>query len=109
MHSRSVLCMTGHYNFYYVCMYVCTCSDDSRVFTYELKQIIVVITIMRYLFAKCSETKKQQNTYSHTFRDANTHGRGQGVLYGATVIGSGERRLSPSRYGYAGFTPKILR
>ena len=21
MHSRSVLCMTGHYNFYYVCMY----------------------------------------------------------------------------------------
>jgi len=22
MHSRSVLCMTGHYNFYYVCMYV---------------------------------------------------------------------------------------
>ena len=23
MHSRSVLCMTGHYNFYHVCMYVC--------------------------------------------------------------------------------------
>jgi len=22
MHSRSVLCITGHYNFYYVCMYV---------------------------------------------------------------------------------------
>ena len=22
MHSRSVLCMTGHYNFYYVCMHV---------------------------------------------------------------------------------------
>ena len=25
MHSRSVLCMIGHYNFYYVCMYVCIC------------------------------------------------------------------------------------
>jgi len=26
MHSRSVVCMTGHYNFYvcmYVCMYIC--------------------------------------------------------------------------------------
>ena len=26
MHSRSVLCMTGHYNFYHVCMY---CTENQ--------------------------------------------------------------------------------
>ena len=30
MHSRSVLCMTGHYNFYYVCMYVQKEERDDR-------------------------------------------------------------------------------
>ena len=30
MHSRSVLCMTGHYNFYYVCMYVCMYQQSEK-------------------------------------------------------------------------------
>jgi len=32
MHSRSVLCMTRHYNFYYVCMYV---LDGVCISTHE--------------------------------------------------------------------------
>jgi len=31
MHSRSVLCMTGHYNFYYVCMYVCLSAESAHI------------------------------------------------------------------------------
>ena len=31
MHSRSVLCMTAHYNFYYVCMYVSRYVSTSRL------------------------------------------------------------------------------
>jgi len=27
MHSRSVLCMTGHYNFDHVCMYICVAES----------------------------------------------------------------------------------
>jgi len=29
LHSRSVLCMTQQYKFYYVCMYVCLQSFDA--------------------------------------------------------------------------------
>jgi len=34
MHSRSVLCMTGHYNFYYVyvCMYMYVQPDIPQIF-----------------------------------------------------------------------------
>ena len=33
MHSRSVfLCMTGHYNYHYVCMYVCKLGQTDLVF-----------------------------------------------------------------------------
>jgi len=47
MHSRAVLCMTGHYNFYYVCMYVCTERHDCILqFCCELPRIVKALSIV---------------------------------------------------------------
>ena len=56
MHSRSVLCMTGHYNFYYVCIYVglCIClayNRKSKIHFCLLHSSVVFISVSYIIFS----------------------------------------------------------
>jgi len=64
MHSRSVLCMTGHHNFYYVCMYVCVAFQPTSQSEVLRSTLLAKILYLLFSSTVCMRRIKRVSTHS---------------------------------------------